>query len=82
MTIVNFTYQCISMYSISGFADDGGGPSSEIDFNRCIETTKQRLNDLTPSKALKREDTFAFGTKVTILTSNLTTTEAYLLMIH
>ena len=29
-----------------------GGPSSEIDFNRCIETTKQRLlvNDLAPSK--------------------------------
>ena len=74
--------------ALSSFKDintiiiNGGGPSSEIDFNRCIETTKQRLNDLTPSKALKREDTFAFGTKVTILTSNLTTTEAYLLMIH
>ena len=29
---------------------NGGGPSSEIGFNRCIETTKQRLNDLAPSK--------------------------------
>ena len=25
-------------------------PYSEIDLNRCIETTKQRLNDLAPSK--------------------------------
>ena len=42
--------------ALSSFKDintiiiNGGGPSSEIDFNRCIETTKQRLIALAPSK--------------------------------
>ena len=39
------------------------------DLSRCIEATKQGLKDSGPSKERRREDTFAFGTKATILTS-------------